>query len=266
MKTASTTTVTGKSFELPVPTWWYGLRTYRVALFNKGVVSYSNTQTVQVTPKYAPMGSVTSFKSMAGDQWMRWQPCGPAITYRVNKEKAYEGAVADVKEAFARIRRATGLRFSYLGTTTKLPTKLGTDQGDADILVMWATKAQYPQFKDDEVAGMGGTWYASGWVETDGKSVWKAKSGAVWLNARFNDLLPAGFGTGNTEGYRGSHGASILHELGHVMGLDHVSDSSQLMYLNGSDSHLSRYEAGDLRGLARVGANQGCLVPATRSP
>ena len=53
----------------------------------------------------------------------------------------------------------------------------------------------------------------------------------------------------------------LLHELGHIMGLDHVHDPDQLMY---SGRHpnvfLHDYGTGDLEGLRRLGMDAGCLA------
>jgi predicted Zn-dependent protease len=60
--------------------------------------------------------------------------------------------------------------------------------------------------------------------------------------------------------FRYSHGSVLLHELGHIMGLDHVRDPDQLMY---SGRHpnmfLHDYGTGDLAGLRRLGVSAGCL-------
>ncbi len=51
--------------------------------------------------------------------------------------------------------------------------------------------------------------------------------------------------------------AVIMHEFGHVLGLDHVGDPSQLMYEG--PSYRTSFAAGDLAGLARLGT--GACVP-----
>lgn len=46
--------------------------------------------------------------------------------------------------------------------------------------------------------------------------------------------------------------AIILHEVGHLLGLAHVNDPTQLMYARGSLA--TDYALGDLAGLGRLGA------------
>ena len=51
-------------------------------------------------------------------------------------------------------------------------------------------------------------------------------------------------------GYRYAHGSVLLHELGHIMGLDHVRDPDQLMYSGRRPNFsVSDFGAGDLEGL-----------------
>ena len=51
--------------------------------------------------------------------------------------------------------------------------------------------------------------------------------------------------------------AVVLHELGHVVGLDHVPDRSQLMYAEEQPT-VRNYGDGDLRGLHQLGI-QACF-------
>ena len=74
--------------------------------------------------------------------------------------------------------------------------------------------------------------------------------------------LPGGFAGGGRQSTRGS---LLLHELGHAIGLDHMTDKRQVMYPV-ILPQAAQYASGDLRGLAAVGAAQGCFpadAPAT---
>ena len=63
----------------------------------------------------------------------------------------------------------------------------------------------------------------------------------------------AGFGTGVRRGNL------ILHELGHVVGLNHVSNARLLMNPLLSRYSPSGYAASDAAGLSVVGRRAGCI-------
>jgi hypothetical protein len=49
-----------------------------------------------------------------------------------------------------------------------------------------------------------------------------------------------------------------MHEIAHAAGLDHTMSRAQVMYPV-MQPGLARFGAGDLAGLAKVGARQGCI-------
>jgi hypothetical protein len=199
---------------------------------------------------------------------LRWDPCQPAITYRVNARSAATtaagrtAAVTDVRAAFTRLGQATGMAFRYLGTTTRVPTGTAWADGlgDAEIVVAWVDQGAATR---STLLGRTGTAYAAG---TGGYSyktwTWPADTppkaaigrGFVVLNAANNRSFSSGFGAGTTRGQL------LLHELGHVVGLRHVSLSSQLMYPVLLPRSTSAYRSGDLAGLTRLGRSAGCIA------
>jgi hypothetical protein len=54
----------------------------------------------------------------------------------------------------------------------------------------------------------------------------------------------------------------LLHELGHAMGLQHVTDTHQQMYPTLHSTSPSGLATGDVTGLTKVGRSAGCLTTA----
>jgi hypothetical protein len=215
----------------------------------------STTWTVKVVPTYTPPGYDTQYKYSTSTP-ARWDPCR-TIGYRVNARQATSGAIKDVKGAFKRLGQATGYRFVYRGTTTGIPQNGGNSWYPAgtQIVVAWARPSQSSMLRlFSNAVGVGSAITSGGYVNGDGTSISRIIRGAVVIDS--NRHYRGGFGTGSTRG------DIVLHELGHTMGLSHVSASKQIMYPM-ITSGLARLGKGDLGGLERRGARLGCIKEAT---
>jgi hypothetical protein len=194
----------------------------------------------------------------------RWDPC-TVIGYRVNRALAGPGAVRDVREAVRRLSNATGLTFVYRGRTTLVPqADWGRDAYPADtqVIVAWVRPSRTTLWPEgtfsvdgrDVVAGTGGAWHVHA-TDSTGRLWGRYTRGFVLLNAGVT--LPAGFAA---VGPSGARGREIMHELGHLVGLDHprLADPDQIMFPE-LTRRPGRWGSGDLTGLHRVGASGGCL-------
>ena len=187
----------------------------------------------------------------------RWDPCS-TVGYRVNLDRADPGALGDVQEAVRRVAGATGLRFAYRGTTSIVPGS-GANLGpaypaDTQVVIAWArpgVSELLPRLGSRPLA-MGGTQWTSGFVDPRGGRWAKAGNGFVVLDSTQHP--PAGFGPA---GYS-PRGKLLMHELGHVVGLAHVSDPGQVMYPVITTS-AAGWGSGDRAGLRVLGADSGCL-------
>ncbi|MGY1653460.1 matrixin family metalloprotease [Geodermatophilus sp. SYSU D01119] len=173
-----------------------------------------------------------------------YDPCRP-VHYVVALDDAPAGAEALVADAVARVSAATGLRFVADGTTDEAwseqrPAHQPDRYGDrwAPVLVSWSTPEEVPELADT-VAGLGGS------VAYSAGGPWVYVSGAVTLDAGWS--AGAALSPGGREEIR----AVLMHELGHVVGLDHVDDPAELMH--GTNAGQTGFGPGDLAGLARLG-------------
>jgi hypothetical protein len=181
---------------------------------------------------------------------VRWNPCEP-IRYVVNDAEAPPGSMATVREAIARVSAATGIEFFSSGSTHEVPMLdrdptefTGTLPNWAPVLIAWVNPDETDiAFKSGEHTAVAVAApmsppeqdiYVTGWIAIN------TAAGA-----------PPGFD------YPGAEGPTLLHELGHLVGLGHVKAPGELMEPSGGG--MTDYGVGDLAGLRRLGRDAGCL-------
>lgn len=175
----------------------------------------------------------------------RWNPCQP-IPYFVNPVGMPAGVQPIVAEAFARLSAFTGITFVDSG---------GTDvvYGSAVGMTFDRGLGIYVAFADETVVpGLAGTIGGRGgpmFYEEDAAKP-RYVAGAIIIDTG------GGMGPGFSSGW--SYGSVILHELGHVMGLAHVNDRTQLMNPSNGPGGPTDMQAGDRAGLQAMLAG-GCF-------
>lgn len=188
-----------------------------------------------------------------------YDPCRP-IHYVV-RPGGPEGGDQLIREAIERLSSATGFVFVDDGPTdespseARLPVQLGK-YGDrwAPLLIAWSDAQESPllenwgRSREGDVVGYAGSQaagvpkgkvaYVTGLVVLDGPDM-------ATILARREDGREIARGV-------------IMHELAHVVGLDHVDDRGQLMYPSIQVDRFD-YGPGDLEGLAAL--NTGVCIP-----
>jgi hypothetical protein len=181
-----------------------------------------------------------------------YDPCRQ-VHYVIRPDQAPDGGEAMLHAAVARLSETTGLQFVYDGPTDEAPSAdrpaFQPDRyGDrwAPVLLAWQTAAEEPALAGDIVGQGGSVAVALG----NGPRVFV--TGSVVLDAeQFPDILERRSGPAIAQGI-------VLHEFGHLAGLDHVDDEDELMYPE-TVAGLVDFAAGDLEGLSRLG--RGPCVP-----
>ncbi len=200
-------------------------------------------------PAPAPSGSggyvVLEHQDDGSGRPVRWDPCRP-IHYVIRARGAPPGGDAAVSSSVAELEQITGLRFQFDGYTDESPvpdrrTFQPSRYGDrwAPVLVAWTGPREYPPMAG--YAGLGGPDAVSGRSPGQRRFV----SGVVLLN---RDYLIQAL---RWDGGREHLDAVVLHEFGHLAGLDHVNDPAQLMYRQPTPKP-GGFADGDRRGLAAL--------------
>ena len=163
-----------------------------------------------------------------------WDACRP-IHYVVNSEGAPDRWEEIVDDAVSGLEEASGFDFESDGTSDE--RSADRSQSDArdelPVLIDWATPDEVPSLQGDTV-GIGG----SSAVTANGET--RFVTGVVVLDEQEYAQM-------ERVGQDRAAALILAHELGHVLGLDHVDDPKQLM--NPSYVGQRGFGDGDVAGL-----------------
>ncbi len=204
------------------------------------------------SPDPAGSSSATRYLQVQADGRtpVSWSPCRP-IHYVVRPNGMPPGGQQLLEDAIAQVSALSGLRFVYDGTTDEDVDPEGrrayqrSRYGDrwAPVLVVWGNPSHEGGYVGGiplagwagpfpATAGDGSDVYVSGWMDLDAD--WSAE-----MIARGGQQYVS---------------AVMLHELGHLVGLDHTPDDGLLMSPNNVGA--LQFAPVELRGLESLGAGK----------
>lgn len=178
-----------------------------------------------------------------------WDPCRP-IHIVVNSADAPPEADRLLAEGASEISRATGLQFVVEGPTDEPPSENrpainGARYGNrwSPVLLAWTNPTVVPRLAGD-VAGLGGPDGATYAKSVDQHWV----SGLVYLDGpTFRAIMRRPDGWAQAR-------AIVMHELGHLVGLTHVTNQHELMAAR--NDGRTTFGDGDLEGLRQLGVGR----------
>jgi hypothetical protein len=182
---------------------------------------------------------------------LRWDACTP-IEFVLNPTDAPPDAEQDLAAALGILADLTGLELVLTDLTDERPDRdrsLTVAHADGwrwrPVLVAWthpSTTAFLLEHSDRGVA-------LPVAVRDGDREAYV--TGQIVLNAARTDLV-AGFGDRSD-----AIGATLLHEIAHVLGLAHVDDPDELMWTEPGTGRVA-FGPGDRAGLAKLGRQAGC--------
>jgi len=174
-----------------------------------------------------------------------WSPCRP-IRFVTRQDNAIIGGAELISASARELATLTGLTIVDGGLTTEGPSREREPYqpqryGDrwAPVLIAWATPEEIPDFSID-VAGQAG---AQAVRTSSGDETYV--SGILYLDPVKIDQTRVAWGEEVAR-------SVVLHEFGHLLGLDHVTDEASLMFPR-AHAQPKGMSDGDRAGLAALG-------------
>ncbi len=194
----------------------------------------------------ATTGSYVFLHTLDDGSPVGYDPCRP-VRYVVRPDGMPSVGQALVDDAVAIVSAASGIMIVAAGTTDEAPAMdraiIQPDRygdGWAPVLIAWSDEGELPELAG-AVAGVGGSAAVPG---ADRTGTWLAAGRLALDTADLNAMLV------RADGYQQAR-AIVVHELAHVLGLDHVADPDELMHpITSTRTDLG---PGDLQGLALLG-------------
>lgn len=187
---------------------------------------------------------------------VRWDSCRP-IYWVDNPANESEVALEILKEAFDQVSAKTGLKFIYSGTSTETfdanrrydnsARYEGINSDWAPVLVTFLNKKEFTEavvqsadWKPKEVAAFAGP----SMIDKGDDPVYVSGSMTVSADALNQTLYDWG---------RTYARGIFIHEIGHIVGLGHVSTKKEIMY---EGAGPSTFGPGDKKGFALAGQGE----------
>ena len=207
-----------------------------VMLHDPGMTGYRFRQVVDHLTG-ADAGSYAFVLTTPQGDPVGWDHCDP-IDYVVNPEGAPDDWEDTVDDAIGRVQDASGFEFAYGGTSEdrELDGRVADPDNPPPVLIAWADADEVPELAGSTAGIAGST------PDGLGNGV-RYISGTVVLDTEAYDRMDQ---QNDDLGQR----LILAHELGHVLGLDHVDDTDELMnpkYVGQTD-----FGVGDRKGLEQL--------------
>ena len=166
------------------------------------------------------------FLAENGGLYTRWDPCKDPITYQIDTTvPPTADEAAAIHAAVASASAASGHTFQYVGAVAS-----GTPAAGVDAVIGYRALAL------GNLGSGGGTPNAN----------LELVSGTAYVQAG----MPPD-----------ARRLSLIHEIAHLLGLAHITDSSEVLFGAAVVPYFQEYQSGDLEGMRLVGASMPCFPP-----